>query len=132
SVDMPMLTVLPVIDGNSDTDPAWQGIAARRMTDVNGNPYEPATWVRIAQSQDGLWFAVDCAEPAMSQLRRQHVLLNDRIWLDDSIEIFIDWNFDRHTYVHYVMNTAGARYGQRASIPPDPANTGPWNPLVKS
>jgi len=85
------VTQAPVIDG-SLSDPAWAHEAPIRdfyLARMDGRP-AAATRAWAVHDETALYFAVHCAEPAMSRLQVETRGRDGEIFRDDSIEIFLD------------------------------------------
>jgi len=95
----------PVIDGKLDDD-AWQSspVFSKFVTADASSPTKFATEVRSSHDRENLYLSFRCHEPNLAGLV---INVNDRdgdVWLDDSVEIFLDTNLDRKTYLHLVFN----------------------------
>jgi len=86
-----------------------------------------ATRAYMGYDDKNIYLAVRAQEPVMAKLRAKARPFDDPdIWKDDGVELFFDTKFDRKTYIHYTLNTAGAFADARKSgdmLKPDPA----WN-----
>ena len=105
------LVTAPEIDGKLD-DAAW-----KREPDIPA--FVPMPLARRATVETQAWVGYDrtalyvawrCHEPNMAGINRfakQHD--GGDLWLDDTVELFIDVNHDRKTYYKFAANTAGVR-----------------------
>jgi hypothetical protein len=104
----------PSIDGKLD-DPQWQrGADVDAM--VNSMQQRKPTvnteyW--LAYDEDCLYVAARCVEPRVDQLRTNVTGHDRNAWDDDSIELFVDSNYDRKTYYQLIITAAGATYDGR-------------------
>ncbi len=98
------------IDGKID-EPAWQKAERRGpLTDMEGQPTEKQTYVRMAYGEDALYVAFECPEPNMDLIHDLATLHDDyAIFGDESAEIFIDTNLDKRTYLQFAFNTANVQ-----------------------
>jgi len=116
----------PSIDGRLD-EPAWQAAAA--VTDFrdsqSGRPATVPTAARVLCSDEALYVAFECTEPAMGSLvAKQQGHDTPEVWLDDGVELFIA-GVARRPYAHLIVNTRGSLY--------DEVNQGPsWDPAAKA
>jgi len=96
------------IDGEVD-EPAW-GKAERRgpLKNLEDQPNEKATFVRIAYGPDALYYAMECPEPDMDRLIEIATKHDEHaIFESDSFEFFIDPNLSRRTYYQFAACTNG-------------------------
>lgn len=97
---------------------------------------DPPTQCYVSRvEKDGreyLYVAFVNTDPNLSQLQlnRQH------IWHDDSIEIFLDTNFNRRDYYHMIVNAQGRFHARHVPTPEHGINNAgsPWrvNPQIKT
>ena len=100
----------PVIDGRAD-DAAWkQCLPAGDFTRLHS--YRPSafpTEARLAWDAENLYVSFRCREEERSALvAAVKDRDNERIWLDDSVELMLDTKLDRRNYVRFVFNANGA------------------------
>lgn len=67
-----------------------------------------AAW--ITYDQQALYFAVRCVEPDPTKMQLTAVKHDGPVWEDDSIEIFIDTNYDRKSFYQIIVNAKGVTY----------------------
>ncbi len=78
------------------------------------------TETRIAYDATNLYLAFRCYEPKLSGLVTDVIQRDGTVWDDDSVEIFIDTNFDRKTYYQFVINANAVIYDGKGM-------NGKWN-----
>jgi hypothetical protein len=71
---------------------------------------EPTTHFRALVDDQSLWIIVRAFEPNMAGLVATHTRHDDAIFLDDSIELFVDPLHDHDHYYQLVANSVGAQY----------------------
>lgn len=106
---VPRLATAPTIDGALD-DEVWAQAATVDLlrNTQTGEPVTPATRVQVGYDDSALYVAFRCEEPMMDSLvaerrgRDAH-----EIWLDDSVEVFVDPTGRRERYAHLIVNAAG-------------------------
>ena len=118
AVVLPALQRDPVADGVVAPDEWERAWRSSPFVSIGGERAEVETRVRIGQTDSGLWFLFECDEPLMENLRTVETRRQSKIWLDDSVEVFLDADGDRRTYHHLVVNAEGVCYGARGSSPP--------------
>ena len=96
----------PVIDGKLD-DSCWQQLAETSdftciMT--RSGSAEAQTYVKIGMTEKDLLVAFRCVEPDMDNVLKNLKVAND---FRESIEIFIDTNLDRTSYIQYRVSNGG-------------------------
>lgn len=107
----------PIIDGKLN-DPCWQ--EASKVTDfvLLNKPKELAkeqTKVYVAYDNDKLYIAFKCYESQMDKLKavvRERD--SNRLFKDDSAEIFLDTNHNRYDFYHFAANALGTQWDSRA------------------
>jgi len=101
----------PRIDGNLD-DPAWRRSPdATSFTDIDLSPVpavRTAAW--WAYDDRNFYVAFRCAEPLMDKLKTAVTERDGPLWTDDSVEVLLDTNRDRKTYLHVIAGPSGDVY----------------------
>ncbi len=117
----------PKIDGRLD-DPAWKKARPVAFRFLSGRAYPPdaETTAWMACDERGVYFAFDCAEGRMDQLKAFGSKRDDPVWQGDTVEIFLDPHHrqDVKDYYHIAVNPAGVvmdTHGGKAS----------WNPPIQ-
>ena len=110
---MPMLASPPKADGV--IDPAeWRG--ALRVTDFHqttkhlkgiGVPKALRTEAYVAQTRDAFHFAFRCYHDRMREIYLSATEHDGPVWVDDSVEVFLDAHGTRYSYYHIIANAAG-------------------------
>ncbi len=101
----------PAIDGRLD-DAAWRVVERERgfrEMQTIGKP-SVATEALFTYDSEHLYLAVVCHEPDPAGIRTRVTEHDGSVWADDSIEVFLDTNLDRETYVQLVVNAAGVTF----------------------
>lgn len=110
------VTAPPKIDGRLD-DAAWQ--AAPRagpffiLGSTTGERPAAETYVQVVWTQDRLYVAYRCLEPAMDKLVVQVTEPDGPVYTDDSVETFLDPGATGSGYAHLAVNAGGTTFDQR-------------------
>ncbi|MDO9465023.1 MAG: discoidin domain-containing protein [bacterium] len=101
----------PRIDGNLD-DACWKAAApADGFTIKDTNKPSPLkTNVWFVYDDDTLYVAAKCFTPDFSLVKAKKVARDGRIISYDSVEIMIDADRDKGTYVHLMTNASGSQF----------------------
>jgi len=111
----PVLTALkvsqaPVVDGVLD-EPCWKAAPVAgefNRRDGDGRPTQK-THVQAVWTDEVLYVAMVCFDQDMSSVVA-HVKEHDGpVYNDDSVEVFLDTNYDRRSFFHLSCNAAGTR-----------------------
>ncbi len=96
------------MDGVPD-EAAWKKAERRGpLKDLNDEPNEKETYVRIGYGDDALYFAVEAVEPDMDLLTEIAVQRDTyEVFESESFEFFIDSNHDKQTYLQFACSTNG-------------------------
>lgn len=101
----------PVVDGRLQ-DAAWA--RAQKVTGFavlgTGKPAGVQTSVRAVADDQALYIAVQSDEPRIGQLVFKDRPLDDKVWEDDSVEVFLDPDNSKRRILHLIVNAAGSRY----------------------
>ena len=102
----------PSIDGV--LEPVWQDAATGRAFSAlpAGDPAKAQTETYVGFDDEALYVAFRCAEPDMPGLIGNVPQHDGPLWEDDCVEIFLDVNGDRATYVQFVVNVIGTTFEQ--------------------
>ena len=113
-----------VVDGKL-TEPCW---ADAERTDpfvlIRGAPASVETRGMLCWDDDALYVAIVCDEPVSVKLRGLMDTGAIR-GFEESIEVFIDANFDRHTYLQFMLSVLGEKYSARG-VARDPSLDASW------
>lgn len=101
----------PQIDGTLD-DACWQTAIVVRHFGIfaSGRPSKFHTSAAMLYDNERLYFGVRCPEPNMGKLKQEATERDSRVYSDDSVELFLDCNADKATYVQLIVNPAGRIY----------------------
>ena len=102
----------PLMSGAVENDPVWQSVRPECNFSVYNSGGKAAvrkTVLKAGYDNRALYIAVICLEPQMETLKTAGGDLG-ALWLDDSIEIFIDCGYDG--FFHFIVNAAGKRYNE--------------------
>jgi len=119
---IPKLSGKVQVDGRL-SEKVWQE-AARFEGFIAMDGKSPATHptdVRVFQDGTTLWFAFHCRQPNPPIVN--HTGRDQEVWMDDSVEIFLDVNATGKRYLHFLVNTAGVVRDENGQ---DPAWNGEW------
>ncbi len=111
----------PTIDGNLD-EPCWQDAppAVDFVTfGTDGELAQVQTRVRFVFTGEAIYIGVTCDEPAIATLVQHHTKHDAALWNDDSVEVWLDTNYDRNSAYHLIINPRGAVYDAREWHEPD-------------
>ena len=108
SVNIVKLAERPTLDGKLD-DACWK--KATRLTGFTqkGRPVAGETHAMVFCDDAALYVGVHCQEPLVKEMRRRHTRHDAPVWADDCIELFIDADLDRQSYVHLLANAVDGR-----------------------
>ena len=109
-VVLPRLLQAPRIDGTIEPD-AWRGAAEVSDFTVLNRPKraDVRTRVQLGLHDDSLYIGFRCDEPLMNDLRAAVTKEGDRVWSDDSIEV---WLAPSHvSKTQFILNPIGTRGG---------------------
>jgi len=112
---IPKVATPPVIDGRLN-DKAWSAAAvAPTMRVPTGLPGrfkapENKTEARLCHDADNLYMSFKCFVPSGKDVEANARKRPETVWGTDSVEIFIDTNFDRKTYYHLACNVIGVKH----------------------
>ncbi len=92
------------IDGKLD-DAEWGKVEKHSARiDMDGRKTEKETILRIAYGDEAIYIAVECPEPDMDLLHENATRRDAyEVFGDDGVEIFIDTNLDRTTYLQFAF-----------------------------
>jgi len=117
SLEYPLyqLTAAPTLDGNIDSDPAWQGVPEATGFFKLGGDYTRGkqTQVRAAWKGDTVYIAVRCEEPDIRNITPQ-LRDGDDLWTEDGIEIFVRPE-GLAGFHQFIVNSGGFRRGEGIS-----------------
>ena len=110
---VPRLAEAPAVDGQLD-DAAWAAIEGRTMAFVGYRGFqgeaEMECRVRIGYTDEALYIGVYSYDAAPDSMLAEKTAHDDQVWLEDSIEIFLDANWDRRSYVQYIASSRPTVY----------------------
>ncbi len=128
---------IPLLNGRPKTEAlaewlqnngAW---ASPDFVNPEGGNATLPTKVWIAQCAGGFLFGVRCEEPSPQTIRKSIARKGGNVWLDDSLEFFLDIRHDRRSYLHFAVNTRGVIFAEEAAIPPMEPTAPPWDPWME-
>ncbi len=103
----PFVFPAPTIDGKLD-DACWK--AAPQIPEImyrdTFRPASPKTSVALACDDQGLYIAFRCAEPEVAKIVGSNA---DKIWLNDSLEVYLDADRDRSIAQHFLVDAQGRK-----------------------
>lgn len=110
AVDVP-----PTIDGVLD-EPCWQRadrLGPFYLLGGTGERPRAATFVAAVWTRSDLYLAFWCDEPEPGRLKADQTEYDSSVYLDDSVEVFLDPSAAGTGYAHLVVNSRGTRYDDR-------------------
>jgi len=109
----PKLPSAPVIDGKLN-DACWQRAAlAGDFVLGNGQAPTQATTCRMGHDARCVYFGFECRESQAGRIKTDVKKRDGQVWTDDSVEIFLDTNYDRDTYFHLIANAIGTKFDSK-------------------
>jgi len=105
----------PAIDGEL-AEPCWRS-AERTAAFVrnNGAALRVRTRAMLCRDHENLYVGFVCDEPLAGKLRG--AIENGAIaGFEESIEVFVDGNADRHTYIQVMLNVTGRKFSARGTV----------------
>ena len=130
SVICPIVAPAPAIDGKlGDACWKWTPQIPRMMTRDTFQPGTPITSVSLVCDDKGLYLALRCEEPEMAKIFGSN---EKEIWLNDSLEIYIDADRDRSLAHHFLIDAQGRKFQERMrdGVIFDRQWTAPWEAAV--
>ena len=111
TLDFPMLSNEPVIDGKAD-DIAWEGQPWHGDFVIVGTNVKPdaSTSFKAGVHGEFLYFVIRADEPDTSLLRRNRAKRDDMVFLDDCVEVMVDAENLGQTFSHIIVNSIGTVY----------------------
>lgn len=107
-LEVPRLANAPEIDGQLD-DAAWQASEEHVLPFVAYRGYQVETEVecriRIGYTDEAFYIAVYNYDATPDSIVAEKAAHDEQVWLEDSMEIFLDANWDRRSYVQYVVSS---------------------------
>jgi hypothetical protein len=130
SYEVHALKQAPQLDGQVETDPAWQGLPRVTEFNVLHGPIGEleGTEFLVGVTEDALYLAIICYEPDVANLKMESPDNTPGICGDDSVEVFIHPDgFEQ--YFHLMINAKGSRWNGRSLDSAD-LPLGPWQVAV--
>lgn len=99
----------PALDGKLN-DECWKkSVTLKFRSNSTGELYSPATTARLCYDENNLYVAIQCDEPEMEKLNVDITEDgNINVYLEDSVEIFLDPQRTEATYAQILINANGA------------------------
>ncbi len=96
----------PIVDGKL-SDPCWKKAQKISLSPL-GNPDKgiPPSFVQAVYTDKAVYFGFTCIEPKTSKLRKGPPGPGDAFHLD-SVELFLDTDFDMHDYLQICVSASG-------------------------
>ena len=103
----PFVYPAPTIDGKLD-DACWKSAPQipEMMFRDSSKTATPKTSVALACDDQGIYIAFRCAEPEMAKIVGSNA---KEIWLNDSLEVYLDADRDRSVAQHFVLDAQGRK-----------------------
>jgi hypothetical protein len=98
----------PKVDGKLDDD-AWKDapVASGFLNLARATPAAVPTEVRMVTDGKRLFFAFHCVEPKYGEMRAYATERDSDVWMDDSVEIFLDPGRSKKNYFQVIVNWLG-------------------------
>lgn len=104
---VPVVASGPSLNGDL-SDPVWkQGLKIDGFTQGGERPLDPVEAFVLASNTD-LYIGFVCHEQRMERLRAEHTSRDSDVWMDDSVEIFLNPDTLGDAVYQIVVNSAGA------------------------
>ena len=104
----------PKIDGRLG-DLAWQkaGRVTRFILLGAETPAKEQTEAFVVRDERALYIAFKCFDSRLRELVAKERRRDGQVFADDCVEVFLDLNGDRRTYLHFAANFLGTRFDER-------------------
>ncbi len=105
----------PILDGVLN-DECWKSADKADKFSLNAGEGFPTkdTIAYISRDENKLYIAFECKEDKLDKLVQvSKEPEGDSVWMDDSVEIFIDTKHDHLTYYHFMANCIGSKGASR-------------------
>jgi HEAT repeat protein len=112
-LEVPRLAAAPRVNGRLD-DPVWQQAAQAdsfyqfSSAHKAALPSEVRTRLYVGYTPEALYVGVYARDEHPDSLIVEARERDGRVWFGDTIELFLDADFDHRSYVHLGINSAGA------------------------
>lgn len=99
----------PVIDGTMAENEIWKSADFLGGLELfhTYHPADPQTRARFAWTEDGLHVLTECPQPMDKVSADAEKRDDESIWQDDNVQLLLDANQDKRTYVRIAVNPAG-------------------------
>jgi hypothetical protein len=104
-----MVTSAPGIDGVLN-DACYSVIPKLNLVNLKGDNVKEPTEGYIFRDRDNLYIAMKCYQSRMEEIKTSIKDNDGSVWVDDSVEIFIDPELSRETYYRLAVNAAGVKF----------------------
>ena len=107
----PRTSTRPTIDGKLD-EPCWQHAAQATdfVSGTTGSPVEEQTTVWVTYDDAALYLGMRCSDTQPRSLKADAKQHDGPVWMDDSVEVFLDVNHNRRTYFQLIANAIGTTF----------------------
>ena len=107
----PRASTRPTIDGELG-EPCWQDAAQATdfVSGLTGVLAGEQTTARITYDDAGLYLGLRCRDADTRSLKAAIEQHDGPVWMDDSVEVFLDINHDRRTYFQFIASATGTKY----------------------
>jgi hypothetical protein len=124
----------PAIDGALDEACWLDADIANGFVLLEGRgPATQQTECMAAYDAENLYVAFRCRETDPSGIRVSGARHDDRIWLDDCVEVFLDTLHDHRNYFHLIINSMATRFDEIGPRYPRPASwDGDWRAATQA
>lgn len=108
---------VPTLDGNL-SEAFWAD--AEPMTDFVGveseQPSEYTTVAKVVYNATSMFIGIEAKEPDMDSARAL-LSMQSKVWGQDSVEVFLDFNGDRRTYHQLIASASGEKWSSSYNLP---------------
>ncbi len=112
---VPRVDAGPTVDGDL-SDAAWQGVPVAdgfMVLDGGGELPSVGTSTRMCFDAEAMYIAFDCEEPNVPGMALNATEDGHAVWGDDCVEVFVDIEGDRVSYLHLGVNARGFKWQDR-------------------
>jgi len=110
------ITAPPTLDGRLD-DPAWrEAVCVDGFVGLSGGPATQRTRALVGCDAAALYVAFECFEAQMGKVLATIEERDGALWQEDCVEVFIDANRDRKTYVQIEVSPRGVVADKRCVV----------------
>ena len=136
SAVIPRLPKPPAMEGRFD-DAAWKGVEPVALNEIAMGKVEAPTRMRMGYDDKNLYFAFECAEPLIDEMKVRDCKRDGPVWRTECVEVVLDPFAEGTKHMHFIATpSATGVYDARRGYIDDPlhplvlsgSDDGTWNP----